>query len=223
MPRVCVLDFEGSWDTHLPLVEFSYNNSYHASVKCAPFEALYERKCRSPGMWAEVGESQLIGPEIIQETTKKFIQIKGRLKMARDRQKSYADKRRKPFEFKVGDHVLLKVSPWKGVVRFGRKGKLAPRYVGPFEIMKQVGSVAYRLRLPQELSSIHDMFHVSNLKKCLADASLQVSLEEIEIDEKLHFVKEPVEIVDREVKKLKRKRFPIIKVHWNSQRGARFT
>nr|GEU62204.1 putative reverse transcriptase domain-containing protein [Tanacetum cinerariifolium] len=116
-----------SWDTHLPLVEFSYNNSYHASIKCAPFEALYGRKCRSLVIWTEVGESHRIGPEIVQETTEKIIQIKERLKTARSRQKSYADKRRKPLEFKVGDRVLLKVSPWKGVVRFGKKGKLAPR------------------------------------------------------------------------------------------------
>nr|GEY00472.1 putative reverse transcriptase domain-containing protein [Tanacetum cinerariifolium] len=132
----------GSWDTHLPLVEFSYNNSYHKSIKCAPLEALHERKCRSPVIWTEIGESQLIGPEIM----------------------------RKPLEFKVGDRVLLKVSPWKGVVRFGKKGKLAPRYVGPFEIVKRVRPVAYRLKLPQELSCIHDTFHVSNLKNCLAES-----------------------------------------------------
>ncbi|GJR93912.1 putative reverse transcriptase domain-containing protein [Tanacetum coccineum] len=179
MLRACVLDFEGSWDVHLSLVEFSYNNSYHSSVRCALFEALYGRKCRSPIMWAEVGEGQLIGPELVQETTKKISQIKDRLKAARDRQKSYADKRRKPLEFSVGDYVLLKVSPWKGVVRFGKKGKLAPRFVGPFEIVEKVGPVAYRLDLPEELNGVHDTFHVSNLKKCLADPTLQVPLDEI--------------------------------------------
>ncbi|GJY26751.1 putative reverse transcriptase domain-containing protein [Tanacetum coccineum] len=162
----------GSTDVHLPLVEFSYNNSYHSSVRCAPFEALYGRKCRSPIMWAEVGEGQLIGPELVQETTKKISQIKDRLKVARDHQKSYADKRRKPLEFSVGDYVLLKVSPWKGVVRFGKKGKLAPRFVGPFEIIEKVGPVAYRLDLLEELDGVHDTFHVSNLKKCLADPTL---------------------------------------------------
>ncbi|GJU57352.1 putative reverse transcriptase domain-containing protein [Tanacetum coccineum] len=154
MLRACVLDFGGSWDVHLPLVEFSYNNSYHSSVRCAPFEALYGRKCRSPIMWAEVGEGQLIGPELVQETTEKISQIKDRLKAARDRQKSYADKRRKPLEFSVGDYVLLKVSPWKGVVRFGKKGKLAPRFVGPFEIIEKVGPVAYRLDLPEDTPKI---------------------------------------------------------------------
>nr|GEV91439.1 putative reverse transcriptase domain-containing protein [Tanacetum cinerariifolium] len=131
-------------DVHLPLVEFSYNNSYHSSVRCAPFEALYGRKCRSPIMWDEVGESQLIGPELVQETTEKISQIKDRLKVARDRQKSYADKRRKPLEFSIGGYVLLKVLPWNGVVRFGKKRKLAPRFVRPFEIVEKVGPVAYR-------------------------------------------------------------------------------
>ncbi|GJZ83356.1 putative reverse transcriptase domain-containing protein [Tanacetum coccineum] len=223
MLRACVMDFGGSWDAHLPLIEFSYNNSYHTSVKCAPFEALYGRKCRSPVIWTEVGESQLIGPEIVQETTEKIIQIKDRLKTARSRQKSYADKRRKPLEFKVGDRVLLKVSPWKGVVRFGKKGKLAPRYVGPFEIVECVGPVAYRLKLPQELSCVHDTFHVSNLKKCLAEPDVQVPLDEIEIDENLRFVEEPIEIVERDVKKLKRRRIPLVKVRWNSRQGAEYT
>ncbi|GJS12462.1 putative reverse transcriptase domain-containing protein [Tanacetum coccineum] len=223
MLRACVMDFGGSWDTHLPLIEFSYNNSYHTSIKCAPFEALYGRKCRSPVIWTEVGESQLIGPEIVQETTEKIVQIRERLKTARSRQKSYADKRRKPLEFQVGDRVLLKVSPWKGVVRFGKKGKLAPRYVGPFEIVEHVGPVAYRLKLPQELSCVHDTFHVSNLKKCLAEPDVQVPLDEIEIDENLRFVEEPIEIVERDVKKLKRRRIPLVKVRWNSRQGAEYT
>ncbi|GJX16288.1 putative reverse transcriptase domain-containing protein, partial [Tanacetum coccineum] len=223
MLRACVLDFEGSWDVHLPLVEFSYNNSYHSSVRCALFEALYGRKCRSPIMWVEVGEGQLIGPELVQETTEKISQIKDRLKAARDRQKSYADKRRKPLEFSVGDYVLLKVSPWKGVVRFGKKGKLAPRFVGPFEIIEKVGPVAYRLDLLEELNGVHDTFHVSNLKKCLADPTLQVPLDEIRVDAKLNFMEEPVEILDKEFKKLKRSRIAIVKVWWNSKRGPEFT
>ncbi|GJS48097.1 putative reverse transcriptase domain-containing protein [Tanacetum coccineum] len=150
MLRAYAIDFGGNWDTHLQLAEFSYNNSYHTSVKCAPFESLYGRKCRMPMAWAEVGESQLIGPDIVQETTVKIVQIKERLKTARDRQKSYADNRRKPLEFSVGDKVLLKVSHWKGVVRFGKRSKLLPRYAGQFEVVERVGPVAYRLRLPQE-------------------------------------------------------------------------
>ncbi|GJR55194.1 putative reverse transcriptase domain-containing protein [Tanacetum coccineum] len=183
MLRACVLDFEGSWDVHLPLVEFSYNNSYHSIVRCAPFEALYGRKCRSPIMWAKVGEGQLIGPELVQETTEKISQIKDGLKAMRDR-----------------------------VVRFGKKGKLAPRFVGPFEITEKVGLVAYMLDLLEELTGVHDTFHVSNLKKSLADPTLQVPLDEIQVDDKLNFVEEPVEILEREFKKLKRTRIAIVKV-----------
>ncbi|GJR96648.1 hypothetical protein Tco_0268822 [Tanacetum coccineum] len=165
----------------------------------------------------------LIGPELVQETTDKVVVIKERLQAARDRQKSYADNRRKPLEFEVGDRVMLKVSPWKGVVRFGKKGKLAPRYVGPFEILERIGPVAYRLRLPEELSGVHDTFHVSNLKKCLADASLHVPLNEIKVDKTLRFVEEPVEIMDREIKSLKRSKISLVKVRWNSKRGPEFT
>ncbi|GJU62374.1 putative reverse transcriptase domain-containing protein [Tanacetum coccineum] len=179
MIRACVLDFEGSWDVHLPLVEFAYNNSYHSSVRCDPFEALYGRRCRSPIMWAEVGEGQLIGPELVQETTEKISQIKGRLKAARDRQKSYADKKRKSLEFSVD--------------------------------------------LLEEFNGVHDTFHVLNLKKCLADPTLKVPLDEIQVDAKLNFVEEPVEILEREFKKLKRSRIAIVKVLWNSKRGPEFT
>ncbi|GJS75002.1 hypothetical protein Tco_0724883 [Tanacetum coccineum] len=199
MLRACVIDFGGSWDRHLPLVEFSYNNSYHASIKAAPFEALYGRKCRSPVCWNEVGDSQLTGPELIRETTEKIIQIKNRLLTARSRQKSYADVRRKPMEFNVGDMVMLKVSPWKGVIRFGKRGKLSPRYVGPFKIIERIGP------------------------KCLADENLVIPLEEIQLDDKLHFIEELVEIMDREVKQLKQSKIPIVKVRWNSRRGPEFT
>ncbi|GJT99969.1 putative reverse transcriptase domain-containing protein [Tanacetum coccineum] len=169
MLRACVIDFGKSWDRHLPLVEFSYNNSYHASIKAAPFEALYGRKCRSPICWSEVGDSQLTGPEMIRETTEKIVQIKNRLLTACSRQKSYADVRRKPMEFSVGDMVMLKVSPWKGVIRFGKRGKLSPRYVGPFKVIDRIGPVAYKLELPDELRGIHNTFHVSNLKNVFAD------------------------------------------------------
>ncbi|KAI3675482.1 hypothetical protein L1987_85072 [Smallanthus sonchifolius] len=223
MLRACVVDFGNGWDAHLPLVEFSYNNSYHTSIKAAPFEALYGRKCRSSICWTEVGDSQLTGPEVIHETTEKIVQIRERIKAARDRQKSYADVRRKPLEFQVGDKVLLKVSPWKGVIRFGKRGKLNPRYIGPFKILKRIGPVAYKLNLPETLSGVHDVFHMSNLKKCLSDETLVIPLEEIQIDDQLHFVEEPIEIMDREVKQLKQSRIPIVKVRWNSRRGPEFT
>ncbi|GKC61185.1 putative reverse transcriptase domain-containing protein [Tanacetum coccineum] len=203
MLRACVIDFGKGWDRHLPLVEFSYNNSYHTSIKAAPFKALYGQKCRSPICWAEVGDAQLTGPEIIHETTEKIIQIKKRIQAARDRQKSYADRRRKPLEFEVGDKVMLKVSPWKGVICFGKRGKLNPRYIGPFKILAKVGMLAYRLELPEQLSRVHSTFHVSNLKKCFVDEPLAILLDEIQIDDKLNFIEEPVEIMDREVKILK--------------------
>nr|GEZ36066.1 putative reverse transcriptase domain-containing protein [Tanacetum cinerariifolium] len=171
MLRACVIDFEKSWDRHLPLVEFSYNNSYHTSIKAASFKALYGRRCRSPVCWAEVEDAQLTGPEIIHETTEKIIQIKSTIQAAHDRQKSYADLKRKPMDFQVGDRVMLKVLPWKGVVCVGKQGMLNPRYIRPFKVLSKVGDVAYRLELPQQLSRVHNTFHVSNLKKCLSNES----------------------------------------------------
>ncbi|GKC44410.1 putative reverse transcriptase domain-containing protein, partial [Tanacetum coccineum] len=223
MLRVYVIDFGKGWVKHLPLAEFSYNNSYHASIKDAPYEALYGQKCRSPVCWAEVGEAQLTGPEMIQETTEKIVLIKQRIQAAQDRQKSYANLKRKPMEFEVRDRVMLKVSPWKGVVHFGKRGKLNPGYVGPFKVLAKVGKVAYRLELPQEFSIVHHTFHVSNLKKCYADEPLVMPLEGIYVDDKLQFVEEPVEIMEREIKRLKRGRIPLVKVRWNSRRGPKFT
>nr|GEU86494.1 putative reverse transcriptase domain-containing protein [Tanacetum cinerariifolium] len=192
MLRACVIDFGQGWVKHLPLCEFSYNNSYHASIKVAPYEAIYGQKCRSLVCWAKVGEAQLTGPELIQETTEKIVLIKQRIQAAQDRQKSYADLKQKPMEFEVRDRVMLKVSPWKGVVRF-------------------------------ELSKVHHTFHVSNFKKCYADEPLVMPLEEIHVDDRLQFVEEPVEIMEREIKKLKRSRIPLVKFGWNSRRGPEFT
>nr|GEX11620.1 putative reverse transcriptase domain-containing protein [Tanacetum cinerariifolium] len=178
----------------------------------APCEALYGRKCRSPVCWAEVGEAQLTGPELIQEKTEKILLIKQRIQAAQDQQKSYADLKRKQMEFEVGDRVMLKVSPWKRVVRFGKRGKLNPIYVGPFKVLAKVRKVAYRLELPQELSRVHHAFHVSNLKKCYADEPLVMPLEGIYVDNKLQFVEDPVEIMKRETKRLKRIQKPLVKV-----------
>nr|GEY74939.1 putative reverse transcriptase domain-containing protein [Tanacetum cinerariifolium] len=183
MLHACVIDFGKVWVKHLPLAKFSYNNSYHASIKAAPYEVLYGRKCQSPVCWAEFREAQLTGPEMIQETMEKIVLVKQRIQAAQDRQKSYADLKRKPLEFEVGDRVMLKASPWKGVVRFGKRGKLNPRYVRPFKVLAKVGDVAYRLELPQELSRVHHTFHLSNLNKCYADEPLAMPLERIHVED----------------------------------------
>ncbi|GJY69108.1 putative reverse transcriptase domain-containing protein [Tanacetum coccineum] len=186
MLRACVIDFGSSWDRHLPLVEFSYNNSYHASIKAAPYKALYGWKCRSTMFWSEVRDSQLTGPELIRDTIEKIVQIKKCLLTARSRQKSYADRRTKSLEFEVVDMVLLK------------------------------GPIAYTLELPKELKGIHSTFHVTNLKKCLAKGDIVVLMDEIQLDDKLHMIEDSVEVIDREVKRLKQSRIPIVKVRWNS-------
>ena len=197
----------------------SYNISSHASIQAAPYEALYGRKCRTPLCWNEVGERQLAGPEIVQVTADKINQIRERMKAAQDRQAMYANKRRKPIEFQVGDNVMLKVSPWKGIVRFGKRGKLSPRYIGPFRIIERVGEVAYRLELPDELQGIHNTFHVSNLRKCLANVSLAVPLNDVHVDEKLTYVEEPEVILDRKIRKLRNKEIALVKVQWKYHKG----
>ncbi|KAJ9557680.1 hypothetical protein OSB04_012294 [Centaurea solstitialis] len=223
MLRSFVIDFGGSWDTHLPLVEFAYNNSFHSSIGMAPFEALYGRKCRTPTCWLEAGEKQFAGPEIIQETADKVKGIRERLKAAQDRQKSYANKKRRPVDFQVGERVMLKVSPWKGIIRFGKRGKHSPRFLGPFIILEKVGLQAYRLDLPPEMDGIHPTFHVCYLRKCLADEESVIPLSEIRVDSGNRCVEEPEAILERKTKKLRHKEVTMVKVQWKHHRGANVT
>ncbi|KAD4179016.1 hypothetical protein E3N88_27607 [Mikania micrantha] len=220
MLRACIIDFGGSWDDYLPLAEFSYNNSYHSSIGMPPYEMLYGRKCRTPVCWGEVGQRELANKKVVKVTNERIDQIRAHLKAAQDHQKSYADKRRRPIEFQVGDFVLLKVSPWKGVIRFRKRGKLSPRFIGPFKIIARIGEVAYRLELLDELSGIHNTFHVSYLRKCLADESAYVPLEDLEIDDKLNYVEKPVAILDRKIKQLRNKSLNQVKVQWKNRRGS---
>ncbi|KAA0057672.1 pol protein [Cucumis melo var. makuwa] len=218
MLRACALEFPGSWDSHLHLMEFAYNNSYQATIGMAPFEALYDKCCRSPICWGEVGEQRLMGPELVQSTNEAIQKIRSRMHTAQSRQKSYADVRRKDLEFEVGDKVFLKVAPMRGVVRFERRGKLSPRFVGPFEILERIGPVAYRLALPPSLSTVHDVFHVSMLRKYVPDPSHVVDYKPLEIDENLSYIEQPVEVLAREVKTLRNKEIPLVKVLWRNHR-----
>ena len=176
------MDFQGNWDDHLPLVEFAYNNSYHASIGMPPYEALYGRKCRTLLCWDEVGERKLLGPELVQQTTEIVKIIRARLVAAQDRQKKYADLHRQRREFEEGSYVFLKVSPWKGKIRFGKKEKLSPRFIGPFEVLKRIGEVSYEVALPPKLAHIHNVFHVSVLRPYKPDYKHVIAYEPIQIE-----------------------------------------
>ncbi|KAL0546096.1 hypothetical protein IC582_016001 [Cucumis melo] len=218
MLRACALEFPGSWDSHLHLMEFAYNKSFQTTIGIAPFEALYGKCCRSSVCWDEVGEQRLMGHELVQSTNEAIQKIRSRMQTAQSRQKSYADVRRKDLEFDVGDKVFLKVSPMKGVLRFERRGKLSPRFVGPFDILERIGPVAYRLALPPSLSAVHDVFHVSMLRKYVTDPSHVVDYEPLEIDENLSYTEQPVEVLAREVKMLRNREIPLVKVLWRNHK-----
>jgi hypothetical protein len=192
MLRACVIQYDKNWDKCLALVEFSYNNSYQSSLKMAPFEALYGRRCRTPLSWSQTGERKIFGPDLIIVAEEKVKIIQSNLKAAQSRQKSYADKRRKPLQFVVGDFVYLRVSPTRGIQRFGIKGKLAPRYVGPLKILEVCGPVAYHLQLPPQLVAVHDVFHVSQLRKCIKTPTEIIDSQAIEIESDLSYTEHPI-------------------------------
>ena len=214
MLRACILDHKGSQGEHLPLVEFSYNNSYQASIQMAPYEALYGRPCRSPLCWTGVGERSITGPDLIRETSEKVSLIRQRLLTAQGWQKSYSDVRRRPLEFEVGNHVFLKVMPKRGVVRFGKRGKLSPRFIGPFEILERVGTVAYLLALPPSMSGVREVFHVFMLRKYTPDPTDVVDWGEIEVDTDGTFEEGPMCIMNNREQVFRRKTVRLVRVLW---------
>ena len=214
MLRACVLDHKGSWEEHLPLVEFAHNNSYQASIQMVPYEALYGRPCRSLICWTKVGESSITSPDLIRDTSEKVSLIRQRLLMAQSRQKSFADVRYRPLEFEVGDHVFLKVMLKRGVVRFGKREKLSRRFIGPFEILERVGIVVCQLALPPSTSGIHEVFHVSMLRGYTPDPTHVVDWGEIEVDTDGTFEEGQVCIIDSRDQVLRRKTVRLVRVLW---------
>ncbi|XP_071694745.1 uncharacterized protein [Rutidosis leptorrhynchoides] len=188
-----------------------------------PYELLYGRRCRTPICWVKVGQKKFGGTEVVLEMNQKIDVIRARLKAAQDRQKWYSEKNRRPIEFQVGNMMKLKVSPWKGVIRFQKRGKFAPWIIGPFKVLARVGEVSYRLELPEELARIHKTFHVSYLCKCLADDSMWVPLNEVTLNNKLEYVEEPITILDEKVKVIRNKRIRTYKVQWRHRKGSECT
>jgi hypothetical protein len=215
MLRACVLQYDKNWDKCLSLAEFSYNNSYQSSLKMAPVEALYGRRCRTPLSWSQIGERKIFGPDLVTEAEEKVNNIQRNLKAAQSRQKTYADIRRRPLQFQVRDFVYLRVSPTRGVQRFGIKGKLAPRYIGPFEILEICGPVAYRLQLPPQLATIHDIFHVSQLRKCVKVPTKIIDSQAIEIEPDLTYTAQPLRVLDTKERSTRRETIKMFKIQWN--------
>jgi hypothetical protein len=215
MLRACVIHFDKAWDKCLALAEFAYNNSYQASLKMAPFEALYERRCRTLLNWSQAGERTLFGPKLVQEAEEVGV-IRENLRAAQVRQKSYHDKAKAPREFEVDNYVYLKVSPTKGVQRFGVKGKLASHYIGPYEVTEKFGTVAYRMRLPDQLSAVHDVFHVSQLKKCGQIPEAQIIEEtNAEIEPNLSLAEYPMKVLDQKERQTRRQTVKMYKIQWS--------
>jgi hypothetical protein len=215
MLRACALQDQSGWDKMLPYAEFSYNNSYQASLKMSPFQALYGRSCRTLLQWDQPREKQVFGTYILLESEENIKMVRENLKIAQSRQCSYADTRRRELSFEVGDFVYLKVSTIRGVRRFRVKGKLAPCYVGPYQILARRGEVAYQLSLPEGLSAVHDVFHVSQLKKCLRVPEEQLPVEGLEVQEDLTYIEKPTQILQTTDRVTRRKTIRMCKVRWS--------
>jgi hypothetical protein len=217
MLRACVLTDGPKWDKHLPLAEFSYNNSYQESIKMSPFEVLYGRPCRTPLSWSESGERAIFGPDIVTEAEEKVKQIQANILAAQSRQKSYTDKRCGPLEFEVSDHVYLRVSPMKGVCRFGIKGKLAPRYIGPYPIIDKYGPTSYQVELPAKLMGVHNVFHVSQLKRCLKPPTDVIIEDTIPLKPDLTYKAYLIKILDQQDRVTRNKTTRFYKIQWNDR------
>ncbi|KAL1224869.1 hypothetical protein V5N11_015647 [Cardamine amara subsp. amara] len=220
---MCVLDWGGHWADHLNLVEFAYNNSYQASIGMAPFEALYGRPCRTPLCWTQVGESSLLGADFVKETTEKVRIVKLNMKEAQDRQKSYADRRRKELEFAVGDLVYLKMAMLRGPNRFISETKLSPRYMGPVRVLERVGPVAYRLELPNSMRAFHKVFHVSMWKKCLHKDDQVVAGVPSDLTPSMVVEARPLSVLDRRERVVRRKKVPKMQVLWDCNEAEEVT
>jgi hypothetical protein len=221
MLRAYAIQYGTSWDKCLSFAEFSYNNSYQASLKKSPFEALYGQKCRTPLYWDQIGERQMFGPDIVEEAEQLVQQVRENLRVAQTHQKSYADVHRRDLTFAVGDHVYLKVAPMRGIRRFNVRGKLAPRYIGPFKVLERKGEVAYRLGLPPNLSEVHDVFHVSQLKKCLRVPEEQAPLEGLDVQEDLTYTEHPMKILETSERVTRNKKIKMCRVQWSHHRRMR--
>jgi hypothetical protein len=216
--RACTIIYGKDWETCLPFADFFYNNSFQASIGMSPFEALYGRSCRTPLNWSESGERRYFGPEIVNYAEEKVRTIQERLQTAQGRQKRYADRQHQELNFQVGDYGYLKVSPFKGTQRFEEKGKLAPLYVGPFRIVARRGAVAYQLELPQSLSSLHNVFHVSQLKKCFKETNPNdwaVNIDDINLQSNLSYKEHPIRTLDQAERKTRNKVTKFVKVQWS--------
>ena len=221
MLRACVLEYGSKWEDCLPFAEFSYNNSYQASLQMPPFEFMYGRKCRTPLNWSEVGESQIFGPDILREAEEKVHEIREHLKTAQSRHKSYADKRRRDLSFNIGDFVYLKVSPLKGMQRFQLKGKLAPRYIRPFKILNRRGEVSYQIEFPKEMSAVHNVFHISLLRKCLefpekTEVFKNIDHRTIEINDDLTYPEVPIRILEETYRTTRTRSIMFLKIQWSN-------
>ena len=217
--RTCVLDYLGAWDEVLPLVEFTYNNSFHTSIGIAPYEALYGRRCRTPLCWYQDGELVVVGPELLRQTTEKVKLIQERMKASQSRQKSYADQRRRPLEFEPGDHVFLRITPTTGVGRAICQKKLSHRFVGPYQILRIIGPVAYEIALPPPLANLHPVFHVSQFRKYVTDPSYVLEMEDLQIRGDLTVKVQPVGLGDVQMRQLRGKSISLVQVVWDKRTG----